>query len=108
SPDTLTVNDLTGTDVTSVGVDLGAFDGTGDGAADTVIVNGTAGPDKVHATSFGGQVSVTGLQPHVQIAGSEVANDTLLLQTLDGLDSVTVDGSVFGVITPIVDLGTGQ
>src|SRR5262249_45163175 len=84
SPDTLTVNDLTGTAVKDVSVDLGAFDGTGDGAADTVIVNGTSGPDHVHVTSFGGQVSVAGLQPHVQIAGSEVANDTLLLQTLDG------------------------
>ena len=42
--DTITVNDLTGTDVTHVNIDLGspAGSGTGDGPADTVIVNGTA------------------------------------------------------------------
>ena len=41
--DTITVNDLTGTDVTQVNLDLAypAGGGTGDGAADTVIVNGT-------------------------------------------------------------------
>jgi Ca2+-binding RTX toxin-like protein len=108
SADTLTVNDLTGTDVTTVGVDLAGFDGNGDGSADSVIANGTAGPDKVHVTSFGSEVDVNGLQPTVRIAGSEPALDTLLLQTLDGNDSVTVDGGVFGVINPIVDLGTGQ
>lgn len=108
SPDTLTVNDLTGTGVTTVGVDLGTFDGTGDGSPDSVIVNGTEGPDKVHVTSFGSQVDIAGLQAHVRIAGSEPGNDTLLLQTLDGDDSVVVDPGVAGVIDPIVDLGAGQ
>ncbi len=108
SADTLTVNDLTGTDVTSVGADLAGFDGTGDGAADSVIVNGTNGPDRVHVTSFGSQVSVAGLQPHVQISGSEPANDTLLLNTLDRDDSVTVDSGVIGLLNPIVDLGAGE
>ena len=106
--DTLTVNDLTGTAVKSVGVDLAGTDGNGDGTADTVVVNGTSGPDHVRVTSFGDQIFVAGLQPHVQIAGSELANDTLLLQTLDGLDSVTVDGGVFALIDPLVDLGPGQ
>ena len=43
STDTVTVNDLTGTDLTSVNVDLaGTLGGTaGDAAADTIIVNGT-------------------------------------------------------------------
>ncbi|TAK83955.1 MAG: calcium-binding protein, partial [Aquabacterium sp.] len=41
--DTITVNDLTGTDVRQVTIDLAASGGAGDGAADTVIVNGTAG-----------------------------------------------------------------
>ena len=41
--DTITVNDLSGTDVTSVNLDLAGTpgSGTGDGQADTVIVNGT-------------------------------------------------------------------
>ncbi len=42
--DTVTVNDLSGTDVTAVNVNLaGTIGGSaGDGAADTVIVNGTS------------------------------------------------------------------
>ena len=47
--DTLTVNDLTGTGVTQVNLDLAGTPGssTGDGQADTVIVNGTAGSDVI-------------------------------------------------------------
>ena len=43
--DNITVNDLTGTDVTQVAIDLAAppGSGTGDGQADTVTVNGTSG-----------------------------------------------------------------
>ena len=44
--DTITVGDLTGTDVTEVNLDLGVDrSGAGDGAADAVIVNGTNGND---------------------------------------------------------------
>jgi len=45
--DNLTVNDLSGTDVTDVAIDLAGTPGSGvgDGQADTVIVNGTAGDD---------------------------------------------------------------
>ena len=40
--DTITVNDLTGTDVKQVNIDLGAgAAGGGDGQADTVIINAT-------------------------------------------------------------------
>ena len=48
--DTITVNDLTGTDVTQVAIDLAGRPGSGqgDGQADTVIVNGTAGDDTHH------------------------------------------------------------
>jgi Ca2+-binding RTX toxin-like protein len=43
--DTIHVNDLSGTHVGKVAIDLQASVGGGDGAADTVIVNGTAGND---------------------------------------------------------------
>ena len=45
--DTITVNDLSGTDVTEVNLNLAAAGGGGDGAADTVIVNGTNGDDVI-------------------------------------------------------------
>src|SRR4029079_1588548 len=47
--DTITVNDLTGTDVTEVNLNLaGTLGGsTGDGAADSLVINGTANADTV-------------------------------------------------------------
>ena len=49
--DTITVNDLTATDVTAVNLDLGGLGGTGDSQADSVIVNGTNGDDVVQIAS---------------------------------------------------------
>ena len=47
--DNITVNDLTGTGVTQVAIDLSAAPGSqsGDGAADRVTVNGSAGDDTI-------------------------------------------------------------
>src|SRR5262249_25760284 len=67
--DTITVNDLSGTDVARVNLDLAGTpnSGTGDGAADTVIVMGTAGDDVVNVTGAAGQVTVSGLRALVNI-----------------------------------------
>src|SRR6185503_3231346 len=43
--DTVAINDLSGTDVTEVDLNLLGGNGLGDGVVDTVIVNGTAGAD---------------------------------------------------------------
>src|SRR5262249_22501590 len=43
--DNVNVGDLTGTDLTSIGIDLRGSNGGGDGFTDTVTVNGTAGND---------------------------------------------------------------
>ena len=99
---------MTGTDLKSANVDLGAFDGTGDGAPDTVIVNGTNRADRVHVTRSGSQVLTTGLAAQTTITGSEALNDTLRINTLDGRDSVTVDPDAELLITPVIDLGAGQ
>jgi len=40
--------------------------------------------------------------------GSEPALDTLLVKTLGGDDSVTVDPGVSALIIPVVDLGTDE
>jgi hypothetical protein len=55
--DLVTVNDLSGTDVTRVDADLGAPDGQ----ADRVLVNGTAGNDAINASGAPAMVNVTGL-----------------------------------------------
>jgi Ca2+-binding RTX toxin-like protein len=56
--DTVTVGDLSGTGVTAVNVDLSS-QGVGDGAADTVIVNGTNHADNINVTGAGTSASVT-------------------------------------------------
>ena len=62
--DTITVNDLTGTDVTAgrPSTWLGTpGSGVGDGQADTVIVNGTNGDDVITVAGDNGVVTVSGL-----------------------------------------------
>src|SRR5262249_37819599 len=82
--DTVTVNDLTGTDVSEVNLDLSnpAGSGTGDGQADTVILNSTSGDDTMTVSGDTSGVSVTGLSAHVAITGAEAANDRLTINTL--------------------------
>jgi Ca2+-binding RTX toxin-like protein len=108
SADVTTVNDLTGTDVKHVNVNLGANGGGGDGAADIVIANGTDGPDKVHVGALDGNVLVSGLPAALQISGSEGANDGLQINTLGGKDSVAIASGVSQLINPSVDLGADQ
>jgi len=110
SADTVTVNDLTGTDAKSANIDVSGTpgSGTGDGAADTVIENGTAGADRVKVVRSGPQVQTSGLVPRLSILGSEQANDMLQVNTLAGDDRVTVAPDVSQLIAPIVDLGADQ
>jgi Ca2+-binding RTX toxin-like protein len=107
--DTVTLDDLSGTGVTAVNVDLSGMPGTGtgDGAQDTVVQNGTAGADHVQVGSQGADVLVSGLVPALQVSGSE-AGDVLDVNTLAGRDKVTVAPGVQQLITPVIDLGAGQ
>jgi Ca2+-binding RTX toxin-like protein len=100
--DLATVNDLTGTDVTSVNLDLGVG-GAGDGKPDRIVVNGTNGDDAVTVRGDAGGVSMKGLAPAVAIVHSEVANDRLEINTLAGADSVNADGLAAGAIQLFVD-----
>ena len=97
--DTATVNDLTGTDLKSAGIDLGA-----DGVPDTVVLDGTDAPDKVSVSRSGSAVVAKGLKPQLTITGSELF-DTLRIQTLAGDDRVTLAPGVDTLISPAIDLG---
>jgi Ca2+-binding RTX toxin-like protein len=88
--DGITVNDLTGTDVTTVRINLSGAAGGGDGAADTITINGTAGVDNITLTNTGSSVTVTGLPYQILITGFE-AGDRIIINTLGGDD--TVNGS---------------
>jgi Ca2+-binding RTX toxin-like protein len=94
--DLLTVNDLAGTDLTNISVDLAGTIGgtTGDALADTVIVNGTASPDTISVLAYADTVEVSGLAVTVRITHSETAFDGLMINGLGGTDSITVGPGV--------------
>src|SRR5215470_17805439 len=108
--DTITVNDLTGTDVTRVALDLSApaGSGQGDGAADTVKVNGTAGDDHINVASSGALVVVNGLAAQVTIAGAEGDKDSLVIDGLAGNDTINASALNPGQINLTINGGAGN
>jgi Ca2+-binding RTX toxin-like protein len=108
--DALTVNDMSGTDVTQVTVNLAGVIGgtTGDAAADTVNVIGTNGGDIIDVFGAGTSAAVVGLSARVDITGLEGANDTLVVNGLGGNDSITATTLPAGVVKLTIDGGTGD
>jgi Ca2+-binding RTX toxin-like protein len=106
--DTLTVDDLSGTDLTEVNTDLSATGGGGDGAADSVIVNGTSGDDVIDVAGDESGVSVLGLAARVNIANASAANDRLTVQANAGDDVVEAAGLSAGSIRLTEDGGDGD
>jgi Ca2+-binding RTX toxin-like protein len=104
--DLLTVNDLTGTDLTNISIDLASTIGgsTGDGAVDTITVNGTAAGDIISLAANAGVVELSGLSALVQISHSEVANDSLIVNGLGGADTFNIGAGV----TTLIKLTTNQ
>src|SRR6185369_7106215 len=73
--DNVIIDDLTGTSVAQVNVDLGASVPGGDGAADIVTINGTAGSDTFSAVANGSALDVSALGAIVHVINGEPAND---------------------------------
>ena len=105
--DKVTVNDLTHTGVTEVDIDLSAG-GVGDGSADTVVVNATDGNDTIQVLGSGTAVTVTGLAALVNIAGSEGANDALVLKSGAGDDIISGATLPAGTTKLTIDAGAGN
>ena len=103
--DTVTVNDLAGTDVNSVLVDLAGVSGgtRGDGQADRVVVNATNGNDAVTVTGDADGVKESGLAAGVEILHSDSASDRLEINTLAGRDTVDSGGLEAGSIQLFVN-----
>jgi len=101
--DNVTVNDLTGTDVTRTNLDLaGALGGSAsDGVVDNVVVNGTNGDDRIHINGSRSGADVTGLATAVSVEHAD-PTDRLSVNTLEGTDNVLVNG-VAGVLQVLVD-----
>jgi Ca2+-binding RTX toxin-like protein len=90
--DNLTVNDLSGTDVTQVNWDLGVS-GLDDNAADNVIVNATNGDDVAVVAASGPNAAVFGLPALVQVTGGGIATDRLTVNGRDGDDVLDASSS---------------
>jgi Ca2+-binding RTX toxin-like protein len=108
--DDVTVNDLSGTGVRRVNIDLSspAGSGAGDGQADTVTVNGTPRRDGVLVGGRAGDVVVAGLAAQIHIAGAEPAQDQLVVNTGDGNDLVIASPLPAGAIRLVADGGNGN
>lgn len=88
--DTIVVNDLTGTDLTEVNLNLESspVSGVGDAQADNIIVFGTSGDDTMVVVGDASGSSLLGLAARVNITGAESANDRLTVNALAGDDVV--------------------
>jgi Ca2+-binding RTX toxin-like protein len=86
--DIIVINDLSGTDLVEVNLDLAAAGGSGDAQQDHVIVNGTSGDDVILVTGDANGVAVLGLAVQVNITAAEPANDRLTINALAGDDAV--------------------
>ncbi|WP_052120525.1 calcium-binding protein [Inquilinus limosus] len=106
--DTVAVRDLTGTDITRVGVDLAGTDpAAGDRAADTVTVDGTAGDDVVTLVASTAVVAVNGLPASVSIQHADAALDRLTIQAQAGNDVIDASALPAGRIGLTVLGGLG-
>ena len=107
--DVITVNDLTGTGVTQLALDLGAVAGVsgGDGQPDTVIVNGTAANDAISVVNSGGSLMVKGLAEQLTIANAE-AGDALVINGLTGNDTIDASSIKAGQVMLTLNGGDGD
>ena len=106
--DTLTVNDLSGTDLTDVKAALDAVGGADDVAADNVIVNATNGEDVVSVSGAGTNAQVGGLSSLVTIAGGRTANDRVTVNALADDDVVDGTGLAATALQFVADGGEGD
>ena len=60
----------------------------GDGRADSVVVNATAGHDDIDIRPISGRAVVSGLAATIAVASPEATRDTLTVNTLGGEDRV--------------------
>jgi Ca2+-binding RTX toxin-like protein len=108
--DNIVVNDLSGTDVTEVDVNLaGTLGGmAGDNAADTVTARGTNGDDVAIVFGQGSDLQVLGLAAQINVTGAESANDRIIIQGLAGDDVIEASGVVAGAMGLTLDGGAGD
>ena len=107
--DTIIVQNLAGTDVGEVNIDLaGTIGGTvGDALIDTVITNGTTNLDIVDVVGAGSSVTILGFTPRVDVVHLD-ANDAVVVNGQGGNDTITATTLAAGVAALTLDGGVGN
>jgi Ca2+-binding RTX toxin-like protein len=105
--DTTTVNDLTGTGVTHVSVNLAATGGAGDTVADAIVVNARDGDDVVTLSGSATSTTVDGLTTVVTATGAD-PQDRLVVNGLEGNDVLSAQATSAGTIAVTLDGGIGD
>jgi Ca2+-binding RTX toxin-like protein len=102
--DTLTANDLTGTDLTALRFATGT-----DGAPDSVVANGSAGADAVAVTGAPGATNLAGLPNGLMLSvtGAQAPTDGLHIRSLGGDDTVDASGLGADAMRLTVEVGAG-
>jgi Ca2+-binding RTX toxin-like protein len=105
--DNIVIGDLSGTDVTAIALDLRGPNGGGDGAVDTVTVNGTAGNDTINVGLANGAVQVVGSAADVAVFNAEATDQ---LKVVGGAGNDTIDASALPAnnIALTIDAGAGD
>jgi Ca2+-binding RTX toxin-like protein len=108
--DKITVNDLSGTDLKNVSLDLAIppASGLGDTNGDSVIIKATDNDDVVNVSGNAAGISVHGLAATVNIVGTDPTLDTLTIEAQAGNDVVTATDLQAGAINLIIDGGLGD
>jgi Ca2+-binding RTX toxin-like protein len=108
--DAIIVNDMTGTDLVELNLDLASSIGgaTSDTAADQIIVNATASNDAVSIAGDSNSLSIIGLATRVNILHSDPTLDRLDVKGLAGDDAITADGLAASSIGLTLDGGDGD
>jgi len=106
--DTTTINDLSGTGVKQVALDLGSSTFGGDEAVDNVIVNAGNGNNHMTITQLSDlSVNITGLTETINIAHAE-SIDNLTINGLGGNDVIDASQLGGGVMNLTIDGGAGD
>src|ERR1700722_8483963 len=107
--DNVTVNDLAGTGVNEVFVQLGSSAGGGDGQPDTVVVNGPAADDTIRVSTAGAAVVVTGLSATTDVNGIDPGSvDALTINGLGGDDNINASQLRAGQVKLTINGGDGN
>jgi Ca2+-binding RTX toxin-like protein len=104
--DNIVVNDLSGTDVVEVNVNL--TEAANLAGADTVTAMATNGDDVTVVAGDASGVSIFGLAAQINVTGMEGANDRIVINGLAGDDVVDASGLNAGTIGLTIDGGAGD